>query len=165
MRQPEEEEEFYKLLLQLSSYGTILAVERQTRCGTAPTCRESITQRDETAKSHLFGSTEVEQLRKLVATHPAAVGVEWSNHVWDSSAPVLLVNRQDSLSVCQVSQLSACLIIKCIARDGFWAKNELSCTSPPSTQSMQRHLLSYWMSSQALLTFGAVAEPWLRHKP
>jgi len=27
------------------------------------------------------------------------------------------------------------------------------------------HPLLYWMSSQALLTFGAAAEPWLRHKP
>ena len=42
--------------------------------------------RDETAKSHPFGSNRlhlvpVEHLR-LVATHPAAVGAEWSNHVW-----------------------------------------------------------------------------------
>ena len=36
----EEEEGFYTLLLQLLSYRTILAVERQTCCGTAPTCRE-----------------------------------------------------------------------------------------------------------------------------
>ena len=33
----EEEEEFYRLLLQLLSYRTILAVERQTWCGRAPT--------------------------------------------------------------------------------------------------------------------------------
>ncbi len=62
----EEEAIFYKLLLQLLSYGTMLAVERQTWCGTAPTCREPITHlygaladttysRDETAKSHPFG--------------------------------------------------------------------------------------------------------------
>ncbi len=85
------------LLLQLLSCGTILAVERQTWCGTAPTCRESITHlygalgdttysRDETAKSHPFGSNTlhllpVEHLRNLVATHPAAVGVERSNQV------------------------------------------------------------------------------------
>ncbi len=43
-----EEEGFYTLVLLLLSYGTILAVERQTWCGTAPTCRESIT--------HLYGA-------------------------------------------------------------------------------------------------------------
>ena len=40
----EEEEEFYTLLLQLLSYRTILAVERQTWCGTAPTYRETMMQ-------------------------------------------------------------------------------------------------------------------------
>ncbi|KAL3142200.1 hypothetical protein ABBQ38_002550 [Trebouxia sp. C0009 RCD-2024] len=101
---------------QLSSYG-ILAVERQTRCGTAPTCRQSISHRDETAKSHLFGSTEVEHLRNLVAIHPAAIGVEWGNHIWDSFLPVLFVNRLVSLSVCQVSLLSACLTTKTVDLD------------------------------------------------
>ena len=43
-----EEEEFYKLLLQLLSHGIILAVEQQTCCGIAPTCRESI--------QHLYGA-------------------------------------------------------------------------------------------------------------
>ena len=77
----------------------LLAVEPQTWCGTAPACRESITHpygalgdtrysRDETDTSHPFESNTlhllpVEHLRNLVATHPAAVGVEWSNHVWD----------------------------------------------------------------------------------
>ena len=37
-REEEEEEEFYRLLLPLLSYGTILAVERQT----CLTCRGSI---------------------------------------------------------------------------------------------------------------------------
>ena len=46
-----EEEEFYRLLLLLLSYGTILAIERQTWIWTAPTfsiCQESIT--------HLYGA-------------------------------------------------------------------------------------------------------------
>ncbi len=105
-----KEEIFYTLLLQLLSYGTELAVERQTWYGTGPTCRESMTHlygalgdttysRDETAKSHPFGSNTlhlvpVEHLRNLVATHPAAVGAEWSNHVWVPFLPVFLVNRQ-----------------------------------------------------------------------
>ena len=60
--------------------------------------------RDETAKSHPFGSftlhlVPVEHLPDLVAAHPAAVGVEWSNHVWDRFLPVFLVNRQASLSL------------------------------------------------------------------
>ena len=38
----------YKLLLLLLSYGTMLAVERQTWCGTAPTRRETMT--------HLYGA-------------------------------------------------------------------------------------------------------------
>ena len=42
-----QEEGFYKLLLLLLSYGTILAVERQTWCGTAPACREPM--------RHLYG--------------------------------------------------------------------------------------------------------------
>ncbi|DBA81989.1 TPA: hypothetical protein ACH3X1_007692 [Trebouxia sp. C0004] len=98
----EEEEVFYRLLLLLLSYGTILAVERQTWCGTAPACRESIkhlygalgdadtavTTQTLAAKSHPFESNTLhllpfEHLRNLVATHPAAVGVEGSNHVWD----------------------------------------------------------------------------------
>ena len=103
------------------SYGTTLAVERQIWCGTAPTCRELITHlygalgdtrysRDETAKSHPFGSNTLhllpdEHLRSLVATHPAAVGVEWSIHVWDPFLPVFLVNRQASLSVSSLSLL------------------------------------------------------------
>ena len=41
---------------------------------------------DTAAKSYPFGSTALhllpfEHLRNLVATHPAAVGVEWSSHV------------------------------------------------------------------------------------
>ena len=36
------EMKFYKLLLQLLSYGTILAVQRQTCCEAAPTCQFSI---------------------------------------------------------------------------------------------------------------------------
>ena len=43
-RTKEEEEEFYTLLLQLLAYRTIVAVKRQTWCGTAPTCRETMTQ-------------------------------------------------------------------------------------------------------------------------
>ena len=40
------------------------------------------------AKSHPFESNTLhllpfQHLRNLVATHPAAVGVKWSNHVWD----------------------------------------------------------------------------------
>ena len=73
------EEEFYRLLLQLLSYGTTLAVERQTWYGTL-TCRESITRlcdalRDTTysragqtpaAKSHPFGSNTL--LSSICAT-------------------------------------------------------------------------------------------------
>ena len=49
-------------------------------------------------------------LRNLVATHPAAVGGEWSNHVWDPQEsdpilPVFLVNRRASLSVSSLSLL------------------------------------------------------------
>ena len=59
----EEEERFFRLLLQLSSYETILAVERQTWCGTAVMhlyALDDITcSRDETAKSHPFGSKVV----------------------------------------------------------------------------------------------------------
>ena len=66
--------------------------------------------RDETAKSHPFGSNTlhlvpVEHLRNLVATHPAAVGAEWSNHVWVPFLPVFLVNRQAALSVSSLSLL------------------------------------------------------------
>ncbi|DBA69770.1 TPA: hypothetical protein ACH3X2_012492 [Trebouxia sp. C0005] len=39
----------------------------------------------------------VERLRNLVATRPAAVGIEWSTHVWDPFLPVQVVNRQASL--------------------------------------------------------------------
>ena len=83
------------------SFGTILAVKQQSWCGTAPACRASIKHlygalgdarysRDETlaAKSQPFESNTLhllpfDHLRNLVATHPAVVGVEWSNHVWD----------------------------------------------------------------------------------
>ena len=86
---------FYKLLLQLLSYGTILAVKRQTWCGTALTCWDmkhlcgalgdttySLT-RHTAAKSYPFGSfalhlVPVEHLRNLIAAHPAAVEVECS---------------------------------------------------------------------------------------
>ena len=62
-------------------------------------CQESVTHlygafgdttysRDETAKSHPFGSNTlhrlpVEHAHNLVAKHPVAVEVEWSNHMWD----------------------------------------------------------------------------------
>ncbi len=117
---------FYTLLLQLLSYGTILAVKRQTRCGTASTCRQSVThlyvhmvtqdtavtRQTPAAKSHPFESNTlhllpVEQLRNLVATHPAAVAVEWSNHVWNPFLPVFLVNRQASLSASSLSLLKS----------------------------------------------------------
>ena len=78
---------------------TILAVERQTWCGTAPTCRQLITHlygalgdttysRDETANRHPFKSNTLHLLpvELFVATHPVAVGIEWSH-----------VNRQASL--------------------------------------------------------------------
>ncbi len=47
----------------------------------------AVTRQTPAAKSHPFESNTlqllpVENLRKLVATHPAAVGVEWSIHVW-----------------------------------------------------------------------------------
>ena len=103
-------------LLQLLSYGTVLAFERQTWCRTAPACREpikhcmvqlvtqytAVTRQTPAAKSHPSGSNPLhlvplERLRNLVATHPAAVGVQWSNHVWDPFLPVFLVNRQASL--------------------------------------------------------------------
>ena len=61
------------------------------------TQQTAVTRQTSAARSHLFGSNTlhlvpVEHLRNLVATHPAAVGVEWSNHVWDPFLPVLLVN-------------------------------------------------------------------------
>ena len=84
------EERFYRLVLQLLSYGTKLAVERQTWYGTAPTCRESMTHlygalgdttysRDETAKSHPFGSdtlhlVPVEHLRNFGRATPSCCG-------------------------------------------------------------------------------------------
>ena len=56
-----------------------------------------VTRQTPAAKSHLFGSNTlhlvlVEHLRNLVATHPDAVGVEWSNHVWDPFLPVFRIN-------------------------------------------------------------------------
>jgi len=48
IKKKKKEEIFYMLLLLLLSYGTILAVERQTWCGTAPICRETMT--------HLYGA-------------------------------------------------------------------------------------------------------------
>ena len=56
----------------------------------------------------LFGSNTlhlvpVEHLRNLVATHPAAVGLAGSNHVWDPFLPVFLVNRQASVSASSLS--------------------------------------------------------------
>ena len=116
---------------ELLSYGPLLAVEQQTWCGTVPPCRQLITHlygalgdttysRDETAKSHPFGSNTlhllpVERLCNLVATQPAAVGVEWSNHVWDPFSPVFLVNRQASLSVSSLSLLKGmCTPLVCV---------------------------------------------------
>ena len=48
----------------------------------------AVTRQTPAAKSHPFESSTlhplaVEILRNLVATHPAAVGNEWSDHVWD----------------------------------------------------------------------------------
>ena len=103
---------FYTLLLQLLTYGTIIAVERQTCCGTAPACqcRESMTppygalgntaySRDETAKSHPLKSNTLHlvPIELLVATHPVAVGTEWCRHVWDLLLPFLHINRQAPL--------------------------------------------------------------------
>ena len=62
------------------------------------------------AKSHPSASNTLhlvpfENLRNLVARHPAAVEVGWSNQVWDPYLPVLLVNRLASLSTSSLSLL------------------------------------------------------------
>ena len=54
----------------------------------------AVTRQTPAAKSHPFESQTlhllpVEYLPNSVATHPAAVGVEWSNHVWDPIFAVL----------------------------------------------------------------------------
>ena len=80
----------------------------------------AVTRQTPAAKSHSFESNTlhllpVENLRKLVATHPAAVGVEWSNHVWDPFLPVFLVNRQASLSASSLSLLKGmCTPSSCV---------------------------------------------------
>ena len=48
----------------------------------------AVTRQTLAAKSHPFENNTLhllpfEHLRNLVATHPAAVGFQWSNHVWD----------------------------------------------------------------------------------
>ena len=55
----------------------------------------AVTRQTPAAKSHPFGRNTlylvpVEHLSNLVATHPAAVGVECSYHVWDPFLTVLL---------------------------------------------------------------------------
>ena len=80
----------------------------------------AVTRQTPAAKSHPFESNTlhllpVEHLRNLVATHPAAVGVEWSNHVWDPFLPVFLVNRQASLSASSLSLLKGmCTPSSCV---------------------------------------------------
>ena len=58
----------------------------------------AVTRQTPAAKSHPFGSNTlhlvpVEHLRNMVATHPAAVGIELSNHVWDPFLPVFLCQQ------------------------------------------------------------------------
>ncbi len=58
----------------------------------------AVTRQTPVAKSHPFRSNTlhlvpVEHLRNLIATHPAAVGFEWSTHVCDPFLPVFLVKQ------------------------------------------------------------------------
>ena len=84
---------------------------------------------DTAAKSHPFESNTlhlvpVKHLRNLVATHPAAVGIEWINHVWDPFLPVVPVNRQASLSVSRLSLLKGmCTHLACM----LWAFYQTDC--------------------------------------
>ena len=69
----------------------------------------AVTGQTQDAKSHPFGSytphlRPVEHLRNLLATHPAAVGVEWS-YAWDLFLPVFLVNTQALFSAGSLSLL------------------------------------------------------------
>ena len=71
----------------------------------------AVTRQTPVAKSHPFRSNTlhlvpVEHLRNLIATHPAAVGFEWSTHVCDPFLPVFLVNRQASFSASSLSLLT-----------------------------------------------------------
>ncbi|DBA89096.1 TPA: hypothetical protein ACH3X1_016269 [Trebouxia sp. C0004] len=55
----------------------------------------AVTRQTPAAKSHPSGSNKLhlvplQRLRNLIATHPAALGVEWSNHLWDPFLPVFL---------------------------------------------------------------------------
>ena len=70
----------------------------------------AVTRQIPAAKSHPFGSNTlhlvpVEHLHNLVATHPVAVELEWSNHFWDPFLPVFLVDSQASLSASSLSLL------------------------------------------------------------
>ncbi|DBA99928.1 TPA: hypothetical protein ACH3X1_013809 [Trebouxia sp. C0004] len=89
----------------------------------------AVTRQTPAAKSHLLASNTlhlvpVEHLRNLVATHPAAMGVDWSNHVWDPFLPVFLVDtgftcgKQPVLAERFVrSQVGACLSSKSVDLD------------------------------------------------
>ena len=55
----------------------------------------------------------VQHLRNLVVIHPAGIGTEGSNHVWDPLLPVFLVNRQASLwssSLSLLKGMCTCLV-------------------------------------------------------
>ena len=85
------EEEFYTLLLQLLSYGTILAVERQTWCGTARTCPET--------RTHLYGALGAPDTA-LTSQTPAANSRPFDSNTLNLLPVKHLQLESDTISCC-----------------------------------------------------------------
>ena len=116
----------------------------------------AVTRQTLAAKSHPFESNTlhllpVEHLRNLVATHPAAVGIERSNHVLDPFLPVFLVSRQASLSASSLSLLKGmCTSLVCalwvvyieICDCIFCLRDQRAVMG--GTQTVCHHLLCQW---------------------